>query len=95
MEAPFQIAPPMRRMLQLVLTLSRLLLFMGVAYLAIATAAMLLADAMPEAFGPAGRSLADAMDEHGFKLVGVLALLGLEAWLCSWLLRTAPAEPVA
>lgn len=86
------VSPAMRPLLLLCVKFGTPLLLVGVAYLVVATATTVLATATPDAFGPAGRSLVDSMNEHGSMLAGVLAMLGLEVWACSWLLRAIPPE---
>lgn len=86
------VSPAMRPLLLLCVKFGKPLLLVGVTYLVVATATTALATATPDAFGPAGRSLVDNMNEHGLMLAGALAMLGLEVLVCSWLLRAIPSE---
>ncbi len=89
------VSPGMRPLLLAATKFGMPLLLVGVAYLCVATVTMILATVWPGAFGPAGRSLVFSMNEHGLMLAGALALLGLELWTCSWLLRAIPPEPAS
>lgn len=86
------VSPAMRPPLLLCVKFGKPLLLVGAIYLVVATATTALATAMPDGFGPAGRSLVDNMNEHGLMLAGALAMLGLEVLVCSWLLHAIPSE---
>ena len=88
----FQPSPAMRPLLLLCLKYGKVLLVIGSTYLLIASATAILAAAMPATFESPGRSLIESMSDYGALFAAGLALLGLELWVITFLLRAIPPD---